>query len=216
MKKIILTTASVLAISLGGYAVADNLISEGNSQTEKVASIVKSEKTTKVMNSHGKTDDFENIEELENSTPIIVRGVKTQVLNTDFDTSKVTGEIVSGYTESEFKILEVIKNEENNEKIKVDSNISVGEMAFENEGTIYTINGYQEMKDDKEYLLYLVEQDGLFAPRGVVFGKIPLDSQELEIYTTDSSEDVEDAEEATEIQETFEPLFDEVREKYAQ
>jgi hypothetical protein len=162
--------------------------------------------TTQVVSADGKTDGFASLSELEQGSPIIVRGTKTGKLKTNLYKSKVRNNIIGGYTETEFTISEVFKNQENNKKIAVNKKIIVGERAVADEGKIYTVNGYKEMEKGKEYLLFLVEEEGIFAPRAVTFGKIPLATTELEIY--------EDSIKEKEKKELFTTIFNDARKKY--
>ncbi|APH06828.1 hypothetical protein [Bacillus weihaiensis] len=64
------------------------------------------------------------------------------------------------------------------------------------------------MKDGQEYLLFLTpEQDGLFGTRGVTFGKVPLNTEELEV----SEDQIESSHTHTEKLRT---IFNEGRKKY--
>ncbi|UOE58008.1 hypothetical protein [Cytobacillus oceanisediminis] len=199
MKKLIIVASSIVTLSFGGFLLADNFGSP------------KPSASTKVISDHGKVDSFASLTELENESPIIVRGKKVGKLSTQVRKSKVDPTLVSGWTESEFLIREVIKNDGNSEKVQVNKKIVVGEMAFEYEGAIHTVNGYQEMKNGDEYLLFLVEQDGLFATRGVTYGKVPLDTKELELYSEESHE--ESHEEEIHAEELA-SIFDQARKKY--
>ncbi|PET68744.1 hypothetical protein CN514_09660 [Bacillus sp. AFS001701] len=198
MKKIIILATSVLTLSFGGLYIADTF------KATSAKSLAKS--STKIISDHGKTDSFESLSELENASPIIVRGKKIGKLQTQVRKSTVDPSLVSGWTESEFLIKEVIKNDSSNERVKVNKKITVGEMAFEYEGAIHTVNGYQEMKNGEDYLLFLVDQEGIFATRGVSYGKIPLNNTNLEIYSDGVTEDSHQPELA--------PIFKEAREKY--
>lgn len=205
MKKIILVTASVLTLSVGGFITANNIDTSKANSTPHAENKAKS--SGKIINNHAKTDGFNSLSELEDGTPIIVRGIKTGKLKTHVVKSKIDSNIVTGYTETEFNIKEVFKNESNNPEIKAHQKISVGEKAFEYNNKVYTANGYKEMKNGKEYLLFLVEEDGLFAPRAITFGKIPLETNDMEIYPeAESTGDMD--------QQVLESIFKDAREKY--
>ncbi|MBB3905939.1 hypothetical protein [Anoxybacteroides rupiense] len=196
MKKMIIASTAVLTLSIASHYIAEDPHSSSSKPIEK-----------KIISDHAKTDSFESLNGLEQKSPIIVIGKKVGKLSTQVRKSKVNPDLVSGWTESEFLIKKVIKNEENNEKIKVNSKITIGEMSFEYNGVIHTVNGYEEMKNGKDYLLFLVEQDGLFATRGVTFGKIPLDNTDLEIYSEGGLEDSHLSE--------ISSIFKEARKKYS-
>jgi hypothetical protein len=206
MRKNLFLTALVSVLLIGGLVLAENITYTVNPSTEKLVE-KDLEEPSKIVSSHGKTDGFDSLSELEKGSPIIVRGIKTGKLKSEVYKSKARGNIIGGYTESEFTILEVFKNEKENKKIGVNKKISVGERSVEHEGTIYTVNGYKEMEEGKEYLLFLVEEEGLFAPRAVTFGKVPLDSNELEIYFEGSMKDKAK-------KELYNTIFNNAREKF--
>jgi hypothetical protein len=49
-----------------------------------------------------KTDDFNSLSDLENSSPIIVQGVKMEDADTKLLKSKIDGSVNGGYTEATF------------------------------------------------------------------------------------------------------------------
>ncbi len=186
MKKVILTSLSVAVISLGGVAAFDHFKESDQKTVAQQKTVSKEHKVTpKVVNFEAKADGFNSFEELEAASAIVVKGTKVKELSTEVDKSSVDDSIIGGYTVTDFKVTEVIKNRDSNSKIVVGESISVGELAFENKDSIYTVNGYEAMKDGDDYLLFLEEEQGLFAPKGVVFGKVPLETEDLEIYTTE-------------------------------
>lgn len=133
----------------------------------------------------GKTDGFNSLEELENGSPIIIKGIKVEENGVEIFKSKIDGEIAGGYTKSNFKVTKVFKNSVDNQNIKVNGDIMILESNFYDAETktTYSVNGYENMINGKEYLLFLTnETDGLFATRGVTFGKVPLGTDKLEIY----------------------------------
>jgi hypothetical protein len=105
-----------------------------------------------------------------------------------------------------FKITKVFKNEINNGNIFNNGKISVFESTFTDpaEKKTYSINGYEKMRNGKEYLLFLIplENDNQFSTRGVTYGKIPLDTKELEVFD-DTQKQV------------LSTIFSEAREKYS-
>ncbi|MDH2363875.1 hypothetical protein [Priestia megaterium] len=213
MKKaiIILSTVSIMAIA--GFIVflkADNVVSEKTNANE-TAHTEKAVKENKDVLFEGKTDAFQNLEQLENESVIIVRGEKINEEKAYVSRSEIDGAVNGGYTNSNFKINKVIKNEENDNKITAGSTIPVFESAFYDEKTdkTYRINGYENMKEAKQYLLFLLpEQDGMYATRAVTYGKVPLDTDDLEVQTDSIGE-----EDQSQIQ-TLESIFKEARQKY--
>lgn len=138
----------------------------------------------------GKAEGFSTFEELDEASPIIVRGVKTEESNTTIIRSDYDPELIQlGYTQSEFKITEVIKNTENDSEVKVDNSIPILEHSFYDKKTDkeYSYNGYMKMSEDAEYLLFLLpKQDNIYAIQGVHFGKVPLETDSIEMYQEDS------------------------------
>ncbi|EUJ29579.1 hypothetical protein [Listeria cornellensis] len=57
--------------------------------------------------------------------------------------------------------------------------------------TTYTINDYENMKQGKEYVLYLKPIDeGMYTTAGVTFGKVPVNTDETELVESDANEPV--------------------------
>ncbi|HBT74315.1 MAG TPA: hypothetical protein DEB37_19405 [Lysinibacillus sp.] len=138
---------------------------------------IKDNKKIETINFEGKTLGFDNLEEMEEASPVIVLGTKTKENDTEVFRSDINNDVIGGYTKSSFLISEVYKNNDNKEDIKTNSQITVSEMAFYDKETnaMYTVNDYENMEFDKEYLLFLVPvDDGMYAPRGVTTGKVPM------------------------------------------
>ncbi|KIY23446.1 MULTISPECIES: hypothetical protein [Mesobacillus] len=193
MKKILIVGISVLTLTFGGLFVAKNF--NGSEP--------------KVISDHAKVVSFETLSEMENESPIIVRGKKLGKLGQKKVKSKVNDNIISGWTEAEFLVKEVIKTD-GNEKVKPNAKISVGELVYEHEGIIHTTNGYKEMKNGEDYLLFLIERDGVLSIRGVTFGKVPLNTDDVEMYADED----EPEEEVKAERANFAKLFNEAKEKY--
>ena len=124
---------------------------------------------------HGKVMGYSDLEELEDASPVIVRGTKKKENSVEVFRSKANNEVIGGYTESSFVISEVYKNSEGRKDVEHGNEIRISEMAFYDEETkaIYTVNDYENMEFDEEYLLFLVPVDnGMYSPRGVTFGKV--------------------------------------------
>lgn len=162
------------------------LISEGFSKEDTNESNTISENSTskpKRIDGEAKTDGFNDLSELVEKSPIIVKGIKQEDVRTEVFKSKIDEAVIGGYTVADFKINEVVKNATTNAKINLEQTIPIAELNFESEGTIYSVNGYEKMNKGDEYLLFLTdEQDEVFATSGVTVGKVPLDSDQLEIY----------------------------------
>ena len=143
------------------------------------------------MNFEGKTDFYSSLEELENASDIIIKGEKKSETETNVIRSEIDGEVAGGYTLSNFEITKVYKNSLNDKEIKEQNTVKISEVSFYDEETrsAYTINGYQNMKKNNEYLLFLSkEEDGNFITKAVTFGKIPLNTNDLEISSDENGE----------------------------
>ena len=215
MKKLILTSLSVAVISFGGIAAFDYFKeTDQKIVTKHKVTAKKHEVLPKIINSSSKTEGFATFEELKAASPIIVKGKKIKESSTEIEKSSIDGSIIGGYTVTDFKVTEVIKNSDSNPKILEGESISVGELAFENQDKIYTVNGYEAMKDGDDYLLFLVEEQGLFATRGVVYGKVPLNTEDLEIYSTEDISEGENIDEEVNTEEVLSDIFTDAKEYY--
>ncbi len=183
MKKRIYIFSTALLLIIGIFLVSEGNFKEKEANASKNTSenIISNKKIVEI---EAKTDGFDDLNDLIEKSPIIVKGIRGEDVRTEVFTSKVDASvIIGGYTVADFKITEVIKNEVANVQINSENSIPIAELNFESEGSIYSVNGYEKMNENNEYLLFLVdEQDGVFATRGVTYGKVPLSSDELEIY----------------------------------
>ncbi len=158
-----------------------------------------------------KTVGFASFEELDAARPIIVIGEKIEEVDTEIFRSKISGKVVGGYTKSEFLIQKILKNEYN-PKIIDNKSMLVLESSFVSHeaNKIYSINGYKNMKRGDKYLLFLNnEKDGLFAIRGITFGKVPLSNNGIEIQSITKEEEESN-------KRLFGEIFKQAREKYAE
>lgn len=92
------------------------------------------------------------------------------------------GNIFLTYTMSDLKITQVYKNSKDN-PISIDKNIEVYENeAYDSDENItYHVEGYQKMKQDEEYLLFLEETpEGYYVPVSVIYGKVSIANNEIE------------------------------------
>lgn len=163
----------------------------------------------KKMTFHAKSDGFYTFNELENKTSIIVKGIKNEEINTNIFKSEIDDEILGGYVSSEFKITQVYKNNDGNKKIFEGNIIPILEHAFYDIETDinYNVNGYQKMQYNKEYLLFLLpEEEEIFAIQGVNFGKVPLNTDDIEINLDDSL--------LQEQEDVFNQIFKNAKRKY--
>ncbi|WDV44421.1 hypothetical protein PV797_12880 [Clostridiaceae bacterium M8S5] len=134
-----------------------------------------------IVSLEGKTDGADSLTDLEQKASIIIRGVKIDEVEVKRHYSKIDGMFLGGHTRSSFKITDIYKNKSNNPKIKADNNILILEYALYDSKTnkIYTTNGYENMKNNNEYLLFLNEEteEGIFVPYGATLGKVSLDEK---------------------------------------
>jgi len=203
MKKILIVTAATLAIAL-------ILIFVRQSPVGKTAP------KTKVSLIEAKTTGYNSLDELK-KLPIILKGVKTKEDSTELQYSKLDNSLIGGHTVSSFKIKEVIQNQDLNSNIKVDNSISVMEYSFYNkeDDTIYSYNGYTNMKEDQEYILFLLpEEDNVFPIGSVTLGKIPVETNEIEIFQEELEANPETFGTTDKDIELLEKVSTEVRNEY--
>ncbi|AST07779.1 hypothetical protein AF2641_13270 [Anoxybacillus flavithermus] len=136
---------------------------------------------TKYVHSESKIiDQYDDLEEMENDSEVILIGMKKSG-ESHFDQD---GDMVTGfYTISNVEIKKVFKNEKGY-KLGKGNVIKVMENgAFDKEtNTMYGSAGYQLMKNDKSYLLFLRKSTthDEYTIKGVYYGKVPLDSNQIE------------------------------------
>lgn len=136
---------------------------------------------TKYVHSESKIiDQYDYLEEMENDSEVILIGTKKSG-ESHFDKD---GDMVTGfYTISDVEIKKVFKNEKGY-KLDRGNVIKVMENgAFDKEtNTMYGSAGYQLMKNDKSYLLFLRKSTthDEYTIKGVYYGKVPLDSNQIE------------------------------------
>jgi hypothetical protein len=145
-----------------------------------------------VITATAKHEDFGNLNELESSSDIIIVGKKIKGENVieKFDITEGDPDSVKRFhTLADFKINEVLKNENNNPSINKNTIVTVVEnSAYEIDALgnkkVYHIDGYGLMKENKKYVLYLRKSEsteGEYIIRGVIYGKVPLENSSTEI-----------------------------------
>lgn len=194
MKKIVMQKAFLI-----GAAVSITLAGcekKGDIQTHAVTDVYVA----------AKTDMYDSVEDLEESSTVIVRGTKIYEGEPQIDRHKEDGGIVATYTLSDIEIKEIYKDD-SGQNLKVSNQITIIENTAidETEHIRYHIAGYNMMELYKEYILFLKysKEDQWFIPLGVTFGKFPLDEREELIYEEIDEDTIE------------ERIADEVREKYS-
>ncbi|HCL0577124.1 TPA: hypothetical protein N1S95_004548 [Salmonella enterica subsp. enterica serovar Typhi] len=211
MNKKLIILFFIIVISVGGFSIISNLNDKKDTEASRKNDNSSPQFKTKNVVFEGKTEGYDSLQDLESQSPIIVKGVKEDEKRAEIFRSSADDSVIDGFTESTFKISEVHKNEQNDENIKEGSRISISEGAFYDDktDTTYRTNGYENMISGSEYLLFLIPtEENLYAPKSVIYGKVPLNNDDLEVYV-----DSDDDNNYAEISEVSE-LFDEVRESY--
>lgn len=138
----------------------------------------------KQMLGYAKTEGFETVSEMEGASTLIIVGKKiaeeTPVL--------IEGGDYGGYTIAEFKVSKVLKNT-TGDTIKEGNTVSILENAVDYTNLLgkkvkISDNGYQLMKKESKYILFLDESGsdpGVYIPKGVTYGKVPLDTAKEDI-----------------------------------
>lgn len=150
---------------------------------------------------------FESLEEMEEYCDVIIRGVR--LAEEESRVNMANGTIIGGYTLSQLKVTQVIRDEEglleNIEEITILEN----EFVDTTTNKIYHVGGYNMMVEGKEYLLFLRKSDmGYYVSAGVNFGTISLENDgRQESRMTRNGEAVSDF-------SYFKPIWDAAKEKY--
>ncbi|GAA0123159.1 hypothetical protein UT300018_24770 [Clostridium faecium] len=155
----------------------------------------------------GKTDSYDNLEELEAASPIIVYGKKVTEAEPQFIYDN-NNQLVMLYTLSDFEISKIYKNDS---ELKIGDKIPIieNEATDKRTGKVYHIANYSKMNTGNEYVLFLhySDHDGWYVPTAVDYGKVPADPSEELIY--------EEGLRARSItSDKFEDVISEARDKY--
>lgn len=130
---------------------------------------------------HGKTEGYENVEDLESASTLIVVGKKESNKKVELFEDGEGG--AGGYTIANFKVQKVIKNTTGDDiqpgdVIDVFENYAEDTNAFGKQ-IVTNVNGYKLMNNGNRYIIFADESGsdpGEYIPLGVTFGKVPLDS----------------------------------------
>lgn len=138
---------------------------------------------------------FENLEEMETYSDLIVKGVRLEGEEAIITT--VDGNIVSGYSFSQFQISEIYQDSSNTYQIGDTITILENEVYDEANNVVYHIAGYNMMEEGEEYLLFLqhaqTDGKGYFVASGVNYGTISLTVDDRQrAYTTETGMEVVD------------------------
>lgn len=213
MKKLLGGATAVLVV-ITAIILFFNQPSEKEHEKKSVVAASK----PKVTLVEAKSMDYHSLEELKSELPIAVKGVKTEEKENALEYSKIDNTLVGGHTVSNFKITEVLQNKDKDSNIVVGSTIPVMEYSFidEEKNTTYSYNGYANMKEEEEYILFLLPKvDNLYAVGSLSTGKIPVEeTAEVEIYQEELEENTEVFGDSTETIEEIENIYDDVRAEY--
>lgn len=157
-----------------------------------------------------KTDSFDNLQEIEDYSDVIVKGIRTGK-----EESIITKEnevFVSGYTFSEFQISEIQKD--NTQTLEIGSIITIleNEVYDEEENVVYHIAGYNMMEEGKEYLLFLKKNtlngSDYYVSAGVNYGTVSLEEDKRMVSrTAENGNSISDFSE-------YEKIWQEAKNKY--
>ncbi|HBM3471064.1 TPA: hypothetical protein NFU28_000143 [Listeria innocua] len=179
--------------------------------------IEKVEQKSSIVSYNGKYLDLaENIEELEESSPIIVTVTKRSEKKSITKESKNSNVPTEFYTMSEVVINNIEKDEtktlEENKTIKVLED-SVENVKIDGQEYDLTIDGYKNMKEDEEYTLFIRKSTSgdNYVLTNAMLSKYPVaELSESELFL----ENEENKEEATDMKDTYKDIYKEVLSDY--
>lgn len=157
-----------------------------------------------------KTNSFDNLQEMEDYSDVIVKGIRTG--KEEPIITKVKGVFASGYTFSEFQISEIQKD--NTQNLEIGSIITIleNEVYDEEENVVYHIDGYNMMEEGKEYLLFLkkntINGPEYYVSAGVNYGTVSLEEDDRMIARS-----MENGNKITDFSE-YEKIWEEAKNKY--
>ncbi|EKY4027697.1 hypothetical protein QJ221_002847 [Listeria innocua] len=179
--------------------------------------IEKVEQKSSIVSYNGKYLDLaENIEGLEESSPIIVTVTKRSEKKSITKESKNSNVPTEFYTMSEVVINNIEKDE--TKTLKENKTIKVLEDSVENvkiDGQEYdlTIDGYKNMKEDEEYTLFIRKSTSgdNYVLTNAMLSKYPVaELSESELFL----ENEENKEEAIDMKDTYKDIYKEVLSDY--
>lgn len=149
--------------------------------TNNSSSVVLADESKPIISeAHAKTDSYENLDQLVEDSPLIVRGIKVSEEEPSIIRDE-EGDLINTFTISNFKITKIYKNT-TNKKLKQGNTIKVSEFsALDKENNIlYQINEYELMKINEQYILFLRpsrDADHYFT-KGITFGKVSVKNED--------------------------------------
>lgn len=133
----------------------------------------------KVVNVEVKADGYDSLKELEDSSEIIVSGIKRGESDPVINRTP-NGDPVISYVISDFEITNIVKDT-SIDSVKENQVIQLMEYEFldSESNTIYRIANYQNMVKDNQYVLFLMKSstDDWYILKGLNFGKVPLQDE---------------------------------------
>ncbi|EPT8862034.1 TPA: hypothetical protein RCH02_002847 [Listeria innocua] len=209
MKKSIIVIIGL--VSIVGLMGCTNDKNTNEKQIEKV------EQTSSIVSCDGKYLDIaENIEELEESSPIIVNVTKRSEEKSIIKESKNSNVPTEFYTMSEVVINNIEKDEtktlEENKTIKVLED-SVENVKIDGQEYDLTIDGYKNMKEDEEYTLFIRKSTSgdNYVLTNAMLSKYPVaELDESELFL----ENEENKDEAIDMKDTYKDIYKEVLSDY--
>lgn len=150
MKKIIMISTLAVVLALTGiWAAQKNTKHVAQSEeVQKELEVNFREGDTKVSVAHAKVESFRSLQELEDHSDLIVRGVKLD--GKENVTTSPIGTIMDVETISRFQVSTVYKG-----VVAQGDVLTVAEPVATHRGVIVSIAGYKAMKQGKEYILFL-------------------------------------------------------------
>lgn len=217
--RVIIVLLLLMAIGIVGGAMTSKSTTDVSTvnSTDYIKVINQNTKVqTKVLNFSEKSLGFTTLNQLEHKVPIIIKGTKVAEIGQQLTLENEAESKGFGYTESNFKIKQIYKNKMNLQEIRVGTTVKIGELEYESNKQLYTTNGYQKMHIGEDYLLLLIPYNDLLLPFEIVYGKIPLHTKALEIYTDEQlvMESIETGQSMNELKNQIKPIYEAVRAKY--
>ncbi|EEJ0015042.1 hypothetical protein [Listeria innocua] len=212
-KSIIVIIGLVIIVGLMGCTNDKNI----NEKQIVGKEIEKVEQKSSIVSYNGKYLDLaENIEELEESSPIIVTVTKRSEKKSITKESKNSNVPTEFYTMSEVVINNIEKDEtktlEENKTIKVLED-SVENVKIDGQEYDLTIDGYKNMKEDEEYTLFIRKSTSgdNYVLTNAMLSKYPVaELSESELFL----ENEENKEEAIDMKDTYKDIYKEVLSDY--
>lgn len=128
-----------------------------------------------------KMPSFDTLEEMEQFSDIIVRGVRLE--GGEGTVKYVNGVLVLGYTMSQFSVTDVYQDSTGMIQTGTVITVLENEVFDESTNTVYHVGGYSMMEEGHEYLLFAYQaelSDGTkyFVASGVNFGTVSLENDQ--------------------------------------